>query len=179
MKEKSKEENKQDKKKEKTEKGKETKEEKEKKDSFDLKFHDVFSEVKESTPTLKQSSLEQSISQTEIIQEEPKKEKKQNPEYSPADYSSRNTGWHEKEMIADVDDMRRLGMLVGRQHSQEIRHGLFSDRPRIEMPELAETRSSAGSHDEIVKYAGARTESWKEKFDVFSSRDVKKYKREA
>lgn len=177
---------------EKEEKRKKEPEEKEAEESeeveeSDFKFHDNFSEIKDATPLFKPSDLEQFVSQAEVpkeVGEEEKKsekEKKEQLKYSVADYTAqRSMEWHEKDMIADVDDLRRIGTFVDRGHEPEFRRDFSISRPRAEMPELSEMKNKGTANEMIVKYADKRRDDfWKEGMDSMRRKEIKKYKVEA
>lgn len=142
--------------------------------------------MKDVTPLFKPSDLEQFISaempSPEKRSEEDKdKEKKEKIKYSSIDYiPSKNLDWREQDMIADVDDLRRIGMMVEKRPT-EFRHDFSAAKPKIEMPELPEMRDLGmpdESREEIVKYAGRKSDVWREEFGSIHKRDLKKYRRE-
>lgn len=158
-------------------------EESEEVEDTDFKFHDSFSEIKDSTPLFKPSDLEQFVSQAEVPVDEKKSEKenKEQIKYSLADYTTpKDIEWHEKDMIADVDDLRRIGTFVDRRSAPEFRRDFSIGRPAAEMPELSEMRGTGTAHEMIVKYEDKRKDDfWKEGMDSMRRKEIKKYKVES
>jgi len=169
-------------------KDKKNSEEQEEKDrethNNDLKFHENFAEVKDALPVFKTSGLEQFVSQAPEFPKNEKdkdKDKKEQVKYSAAGYTAnysdnKDMEWHERDLIAEVDDLRRIGMLVDRQHRTEFRPDFSLERPRVEMPVLPEMRRD--TNENIVKYADKKRDVWKDEFGTVHRRDLKKYKHE-
>jgi len=167
-------------------KDKENSEEQEEKvketDNDELRFHEDFAEVKDALPVFKTSDLEQFVSEAPELPKDEKdkdKDKKEQVKYSAAGYTpnysdNKDLEWRERDLIAEVDDLRRIGMLVDRQHRTEFKPDFSLERPRVEMPLPPEMRNDA--NDNIVKYADKRRDVWKDEFGTVHRSDLKKYK---
>lgn len=153
-------------------------------ENSDFKFHEGFAEVKDAIPVFKPSDLEQFVSQAPELPKDEKdkdKDKKEQIKYSVAGYTSnysdnKDLEWQERDLIAEVDDLRRIGMLADRRQRIEFRTDFSIERPRVEMPVIPEMRND--TNENIVKYADKRKDVWKEEFGAGRRKELKKYRRE-